>query len=30
VLEFSRNDDREHVRIVGVGGGYSIYVDCRD
>ena len=30
VLEFTRNNDREHVRIVGVGGGYAIYVDCRD
>ena len=30
VLEFSRNDDHEHVRIVGVGGGYALYVDCRD
>ena len=30
VLEFSRNDDHEHVRIVGDAGGYSIWVDCRD
>lgn len=30
VLEFTRNNDREHVRIVGVGGGYAIYVDCHD
>jgi hypothetical protein len=30
VLEFSRNADHEHVRIVGAGGGYSIYVDCSD
>ena len=30
VLEFTRNGDRERVRIVGVGGGYAIYVDCRD
>jgi hypothetical protein len=29
-LEFSRNDDHEFVRIVGAGGGYSIYVSCRD
>jgi hypothetical protein len=29
-LEFSRNDDHEHVRIVGDAGGYSIWVDCRD
>jgi hypothetical protein len=30
VLEFSRNDGHETVRIVGEGGGYSIYADCRD
>ncbi len=30
VLEFSRNDDHEHVRVVGQAGGYSLYVDCRD
>ena len=30
VLEFSRSDGRESVRIVGEGGGYSIYTDCRD
>lgn len=30
VLEFSRNDGHESVRIVGQAGGYSIYVDCRD
>jgi hypothetical protein len=30
VLEFSRNDNHEHVRIVGDAGGYSIWVDCRD
>jgi hypothetical protein len=30
VLEFSRNDNHERVRIVADGGGYSIWVDCRD
>lgn len=30
VLEFSRNGEREHVRIVADAGGYSIWVDCRD
>src|SRR4051794_16106626 len=29
-LAFSRNDDREHLRMVGVGGGYSIAPDRRD
>ncbi|HEY7062665.1 MAG TPA: hypothetical protein VII06_14390 [Chloroflexota bacterium] len=30
VLEFSRNDNHEHVRIAADAGGYSIWVDCRD
>ncbi|HZS02194.1 MAG TPA: hypothetical protein VFE37_25980 [Chloroflexota bacterium] len=30
VLEFSRNDGHEHVRIVADAGGYSIWVDCSD
>jgi hypothetical protein len=30
VMEFTRNDGHESVRIVGQAGGYSIYVDCRD
>jgi hypothetical protein len=30
VLEFSRNDNHERVRIVADGGGYSIWTDCRD
>jgi len=30
VLEFSRNGEHEHVRIVADAGGYSIWVDCRD
>jgi hypothetical protein len=30
VLEFSRNADREHVRIVGQPNGYTIALECRD
>jgi len=30
VLEFSRNADREHVRIVGEPNGYTIALECRD
>jgi hypothetical protein len=30
VLEFSRNGEHEHVRIVADAGGYSVWVDCRD
>jgi hypothetical protein len=29
-LEFTRNDGREHVRIVGAADGYRIYLACRD
>jgi hypothetical protein len=30
VLEFSRNGDRERVRITAEAGGYSIWLECRD
>jgi hypothetical protein len=30
VLEYSRNDNHEHVRIVADAGGYSVWVDCHD
>ena len=30
VLEYSRNDNHERVRIIADAGGYSIWVDCRD
>jgi hypothetical protein len=29
VLEFTRDNGREDVRIVGEAGGYSIWLDCR-